>query len=190
MSRETPHPVPPAFDDLRHLRRHTPGGWLIQHPLIKHPEPKPAPRPPVPIPRGYTSTRSLCQEFEMSPQQVRGLCRRLHHVHATIPGTTQPGNAYPAAPARRKLASAAKLRSQPTAPPPGYITARQTMQLLQCARSALTRYTKTGQLHPIAGRDQANTRSLHYFPLAEVQALRTRRISALQHKLQQLLSHL
>lgn len=140
------------------------------------------------MPRGYTSTRALCEEFGFSSRKVRRLCRRLHHVRATIPGTSQPGNAYPAAPARRWLTRITALRSLPTSPPPGYISARQAMQLLQCARSSLTRYTKTGQLHPIAGRDQANTRSLHYFPLAEVQALRTRRISAHQHKLQQLLS--
>ena len=188
MSRENPRPVPPAFDDLRHLRRHTPGGWLIQHPLIKHPEPKPAPRPPVPKPPGYVTTRALCAAFGIGPRTVRHIVRGLRAVRVATDGT-QPCNAYPAASARRKLASAAALRSLPTSPPPGHITARQAMQLLQCARSALTRYSRTGQLHPIAGRDQANTRSLHYFPLAEVQALRTRRISAHQHKLQQLLSH-
>ena len=186
--KENPRPVPPAFDNLRHLRRHTPGGWLIQHPLIKHPEPKPAPRPPVPMPRGYTSTRALCAAFGLGPRTVRRIVRGLRAVRVATDGT-QPCNAYPAAAARRRLTRSAALRSLPTSPPPGHITARQAMQLLQCARSALTRYSRTGQLHPIAGRDQANTRSLHYFPLAEVQALRTRRISAHQHKLQELLSH-
>lgn len=186
MSRENPRPVPPAFDDLRHLRRHTPGGWLIQHPLIKHPEPKPEPRPPVPMPRGYTSTRSLCQEFEMTPQQVRGLCRRLHHVHATMPGSTQPGNAYPAAAARRRLTRSAELRSLPTSPPPGHITARQAMQLLQCSLSSLTRLTKGNMLHPIPGRNSSNTRSLLYYPLAEVDSLRTHRINTHRQQLAQL----
>ena len=32
MSRENPRPVPPAFDDLRHLRQHTPGGWWLLNP--------------------------------------------------------------------------------------------------------------------------------------------------------------
>ena len=187
MSRENPRPVPPAFDDLRHLRRHTPGGWLIVHPLLHHPEPVRAARPAVPKPPGYVTTRSLCEDFGLSPRTVRRILCGLRSVRVATEGTL-PCMAYPAADARRRLARSAALRSLPTAAPPGYITARLAMQLLQCGRSSLTRYTKNGQLHPIAGRDQANTRNLQYFPLAEVQALRTRRISAHQHKLQQLLS--
>lgn len=187
MSRENPRPVPPAFDDLRHLRRHTPGGWLIVHPLVHHPEPVRAARPAVPKPPGYVTTRSLCANFGLSPRTVRRILCDLRSVRVATEGSP-PCNAYPAANARRRLARTTALRSLPTAAPPGYITARQSMQLLQCGRSSLTRYTKAGQLNPIAGRNQANTRSLQYFPLAEVQALRTCRIDAHQHKLQKLLS--
>lgn len=188
MSRENPRPIPPAFNDLRHLRRHTPGGWLIVHPLVHHPEPVRAASPAVPKPTGYATTRELSAAFGLGSRTVRYIVRDLRAVRVAADGT-QSCNAYPAAAARRRLTRAAELRSLPTSPPPGHITAQQAMQLLQCSRSALTRYSRTGQLHTIAGRDQANTRSLHFFPLAEVQALRTRRISAHQHKLQLLLPH-
>lgn len=189
MSRENPRPVPPAFDDLRHLRRHTPGGWLIFHPLVHHPEPVRAARPAVPKPPGFVTTRELCADFGLGPRKVRHILRGLRAVRVAT-DDTQPCNAYPAAAARRLLTRSAALRSLPTSPPPGHITAQQAMQLLQCSRSALTRYSKTGQLHTIAGRDQANTRSLHYFPLAEVQALRTHRINTRRQQLAQLLAPL
>ena len=185
MSRENPRPVPPAFDDLRHLRRHTPGGWLIVHPLLHHPVPVRAARPAVPKPPGYVTTRALCAAFGLGPRTVRRIVRGLRAVRVATDGT-QPCNAYPAAAARRRLTRAAELRSLPTSPPPGHITARQAMQLLQCSLSSLTRLTKGNLLHPIPGRNSSNTRSLLYYPLAEVDSLRTRRINTHRQQLAQL----
>ena len=100
MSRENPRPVPPAFDDLRHMRRHTPGGWLIVHPLVHHPVPVRAARPAVPKPPGYVTTRALCAAFGLGPRTVRRIVRGLRAVRVANDGT-QPCNAYPAAAARR-----------------------------------------------------------------------------------------
>lgn len=186
MNRENPRPVPPAHSDLRHLRRHTPGGWLIVHPLVRHPAPKPEPLHS--LPDGYTTSRALARNYQLSPRCVRQLCRNLPVRRVSLGG--QPVNAYPAAEADKILNRSNIRRARSIAPPPGFLTSAQTCQRLSVRRSSVTRYTQAGLLHPIFGRCRASGAPAYFFAAKEVETLRRRlrairsaQISALQAKL-------
>lgn len=164
----------PAFDDLRHLRRHTSGGWLIVHPLLHHAAPKPKPVV-LPMPDGYTTARDLAQEFGLGVRHVRALCAGLPVVRVASPLTHQPANAYPADQARAICRQSAAWISAPSEPPTGYATRSDILAILHCSASALCRYCAAGHIRTTPGSARPQRR--YFYNLADAHSLRSKLVA-------------
>ena len=169
MSRENPRPIAPAFDDLRHLRRHTPGGWLIEHPLLRHPAPPP--QYPAALPAGYISTVTLCRRFGLKNWQVRSACRNIRKITVHIPGQ-RPVNTYPERLAIARLQKLVTDRKNPCSPPVGYLSPAEAMSRLICSNTTLVRMRRRGQLRTVQGRIASNGNTIFFYSAEDVEHCR------------------
>lgn len=161
----------PAFDDLRHLRRHTPGGWLIVHPLLHHAAPKPRPEV-VPMPDGYITARELAQEYKLSVRYVRNMCAGLPAILVTTAGCHQPAKAYPATDARAICRQSALRIAAPSVPPAGYADRNDVLHILQCAPSTLSRHCKCGHIRTTPSSSRPQRR--YFYNISDAAALRSK----------------
>lgn len=172
-ARENPPRIPPAFDDLRHLRRRTASGWIIQHPLIT-----PAPEPPAlnilqNRPPGYSTARELAQHSGLTVRHVHRLCRALTSLRLAARPVFV--SIYRTAEAKPLCQAAAQRKKLPTTPPPGYITAAAARQKLGgISPSTLNRRAQAGQLARIPARSQNRPSAFTFFYTKEsIQACTT-----------------
>lgn len=171
--RENPPRIPPAFDDLRHLRRHTPRGWIIQHPLISQ-----APAPARPIlhtrPPGYSTARELAESAGITLRHVHRICRNLQSQLCITPPHRRT-LLFPTSAAAPLCQAAAARKKLPTTPPLGYITAAAARQQLGgISPSTLYRWTQQGRLSRIPGRSHTRPHILtHFYKLETIQACTT-----------------
>lgn len=161
----------PAYMDLRHLRQHTPGGWLIVHPLLRHAAPKPRPTV-VPMPEGYITARELAQEYKLSVRYVRNMCAGLPAIFVTTAGCNKPAKAYPATDARAICQQSALRMAAPSVPPDGYAISNDILHILQCAPSTLSRYVKCGYIRTTPSSSRPQLR--YFYNVSDANALRAK----------------
>lgn len=161
----------PAFDDLRHLRRHTSGGWLIVHPLLHHAAPKARPAV-VPLPDGYITARELAQEFALGVRHVRNMCAGLPALLVATAGSHQPAKAYPADQARAICRQSAQRIAAPAVPPAGYALRDDVLDILHCSPSTLSRYCKSGHIRTTPGSARPQRR--YFYNISDAHSLRSK----------------
>lgn len=173
MNRENPHPIPPAFDDMRHLRKKTKQGYLIQHPLVHHrPPDKPGSTPATALetaPNGYTSTAELSARHGIPKPRLRRILRASLTPLWVKAHMLQ--RCWPSKPAAAILEKYKQRRTLPEAPPTGYITAAAARQHLRVSRTTLSNYSLRRILHPLQGRQRGSSGPAHFFLLSEVEHL-------------------
>lgn len=180
-------PCPPAFDDLRHLRRKTEKGYLIVHPLVHHrAADKPGSTPAkalTSIPAGYTTTAELARRYNIPKARTRRILRaRLSPLWAKLPMLSQ---AWPNKEAPAILEEHLQLQQLPENPPPGSLTAAAACKLLGISRSALCHHYKAGHITAIQGRQTGSTGSRQFYTKPEIERLRAH---LLAHRLRTLQS--
>ena len=132
----------------------TPHGPRINMPGVKYPEYsiRRIHSARKSIPPGYSGTRQLSAETGFSMHYCRVTLRRLAPGIWVRPPTGHPYKAWHKATALKHLRARAAARCAPLdAPPPGYCTTAEAMNILQCSRTTLQVHAQRGHLQPLRG---------------------------------------